>query len=229
MSFRYLPIALAILLVLPPSASFGAIVLLNDPALPASADGFNITRDTSTGLEWLDLDVSVGRTFDDLTGVDGTNEFDPGGDFDGFRYATYEELTGAINGPQLDSLYKSLDISPFDFSSIGGYPFARALITIVGCFGSSGTYGYSNGILLADDGVTEAVASMEAFTNGGFDWGCSETFGPPLLFEPNDAFPLQTGNWLVRGVTAIPLPAPLVLMLSALSILGCRARRRLRV
>ncbi len=189
-------------LLLPLGAAHADIVLLNDAALPPSADGFNITRDTSTGLEWLDLDVSAGRSFADLTGLDGSPEFEPGGVFAGFRYATREQLTGAINGPQLDSLYKSLGISPFGFTSIGGYGPARSLITIAGCFGSCAAHGYSNGILLDDDGVTEGVASMEAFRSSGLNWGRSETFGPPINFPPNDAFPLQHGNWLIRDMPA---------------------------
>ena len=89
-----------------------AISLHNDFSLAASADGFNITFDSSTGLEWLDLDVSVGRTFNDLSGVDGSNEFIGGGDFEGFRYATRLELTGAINGPPLFSVLRHI-VAPF--------------------------------------------------------------------------------------------------------------------
>ena len=211
-------------------SSQAAIVLVNDPSLGASADGFNITRDTSTGLDWLDLDLSAGRTFNDLTGTDGSNEFIAGGDFEGFRYATHVELTGAYNGPQLDSLYKSLGISPFDFSSIGGYVTARALITVAGCFGSCASYGYSNGILLADDGVTESVASMETFTNSGFDWGRSNpTSGPVLNNPPNrpvDGFPLQRGNWLVRPTSVVPLPAAVWLFGSPLiALVGLNATK----
>ena len=42
-----------------------ALIAVNDAAFAASADGFNITRDSSTGLDWLDLDLSIGRTIDD--------------------------------------------------------------------------------------------------------------------------------------------------------------------
>ncbi len=188
-----------LLVCLLPTMAVGAIDLINDPSLPASADGFNITRDTSTGLEWLDLDVTVGRSFDDMTGVDGSDEFGPGGNFEGFRYARRKELTGAFNGPQLPSLYRSLGVSSFSFSSIGGYPVARSLITIAGCFGSCATYGYSTGIILADDGVTPGVASMEAFTSQGFNWGRSDPTTNPIIFPPNDGFPFQQGNWIVRG------------------------------
>lgn len=227
---QFLRVSCVLLFVLPPTASFSAIILINDPSLPASADGFNITRDTSTGLEWLDLDLSVGRDFNDLTGGDGSNEFLAGGDYEGFRYATHQELTGAVNGPQLDSLYKSLGISPFDFSSIGGYSSARSLITIVGCFGSCTSYGYSNGILLADDGVTEAAASMETFTAQGYNWGRSNPFSGPILNNPPnrpiDGYPEQQGNWLVRPISLIPVPAAIWLFSSGLIGLIGIARRK---
>ena len=194
---RYVLLAIA---AAPAVSALAAIEIVNDPALPPSADGFNITRDTENQLEWLDVDVSVGRSFEDLTGADGSNEFAPGGDFEGFRYATRLELTGANNGPQRPSLYRSLDISPFGFSSIGGYAPARTLITIAGCFGSCSSHGYTSGSLLDMDRVTPTVASMEAYTSQGFNWGRSATNGPPILLPPNDGALEQRGNWLVRPV-----------------------------
>ncbi len=235
MSLWQIKILLLLLNILAPSASFAALVLYNDPSLPASADGMNITRDTSTGLEWLDVDVSVGRTFDDLTGVDGTNEFIPGGDFAGFRYAIKQELTGAQNGPQLPSLHLSLGISPFSFSDIGSYPDVRGLLAINGCFGACAVaqyfqgvapaaYGYVYGAILLNDGVTEAEASLETFRHGSNNWGRHNPSSPPVINNPpNDAFvpPVLKGNWLVR---AVPIPAPFVLLLTGLTILTVRTK-----
>jgi len=175
------------------------VIQLNDSTLPASADGFNITRDLDTGFEWLDVDVSAGRTYDDLVGNDGSNEFVAGGDFEGFRYATYFELTGAFNGPQLPSLYRSLDISPFFFSSIGGYPVVRDLLSLVGCFGECSTYGYISGNLIGADGTAPSGASMEAFPSQGFSFGQSRTIEFALVLPPNDKLPDRRGNWLVRA------------------------------
>ncbi|MFK8018052.1 MAG: hypothetical protein AB8G17_21730 [Gammaproteobacteria bacterium] len=190
--------------------SHGAIQLVNDPALPASADGFNLTRDTETNLEWLDVDVSAGRTFADLVGDDGTNEFAPGGDFAGFRFATKLELTGAVNGPQLPSLYRSLGVSPFGFSSIGGYSQARAVISIAGCFASCTAHGYTYGNILQDDRITPSVASMEAFTSQGSNWGRSSPNAGPIMFPPNDTFAEQRGNWLVRPVAGTDADGDLI-------------------
>lgn len=197
---RFARASLLLIATLPATSGLAALQLINDPSLPASADGANITRDTDTQLEWLDVDVTSGRTFEDLTGADGSDEFGPGGDFEGWRYATRFELTGAVNGPQEPSLYRSLGVSPFGFSSIGGYTQARSLITIAGCFGSCAQYGYTSGNLLQNDRVTPAVASMEAFRSQGQDWGRSATNGLPIFFPPNDTFAVEQGNWLVRPV-----------------------------
>ena len=52
----------------------------------------SVTRDTATGFEWLDLTISTNRSWGDLVGLDGSNEFVAGGDFDGWRYATLSEV-----------------------------------------------------------------------------------------------------------------------------------------
>ncbi|MFK8014475.1 MAG: hypothetical protein AB8G17_03385 [Gammaproteobacteria bacterium] len=180
------------------SPAYAQVIQLNDSTLPASADGFNITRDPDTGFEWLDVDVTAGRTYDDLVGNDGSNEFTAGGDFEGFRYATYLELTGAFNGPQLPSLYRSLNISPFSFSSIGGYNVVRSFLGIVGCFGDCATWGYVSGNLIGQNGEMPGGASMEAFPSQSSTLGQSRPTDFAAVIAPNDSLPEQRGNWLVR-------------------------------
>ena len=51
-----------------------------------SGDG-SITIDTVSGYEWLDLTLSTGRSFNDVS-----NEFGAGGDFEGWRYASPSEV-----------------------------------------------------------------------------------------------------------------------------------------
>jgi len=48
----------------------------------------NMTRDTATDLEWLDLTLTSDRTF-----LDVSTEFGSGGDFEGFRYASLSEVS----------------------------------------------------------------------------------------------------------------------------------------
>jgi len=110
----------------------------------ASPDGFDLTQDLTTGLEWLDVPVSAGRTFDDIVGNDGTSEFAPGGDFEGFRHAAFLELTGWINGPQLDSPFAYFGFTS-EFASIGGHGPVRNFMSYLGCLANCQDYGYVSG------------------------------------------------------------------------------------
>ena len=47
----------------------------------------SITLDSATGLEWLDLTFTDGRSY-----IDVSSNFGPGGDFEGYRYATQSEV-----------------------------------------------------------------------------------------------------------------------------------------
>ncbi len=40
----------------------------NDPAFGAGDDGFNLTQDTDTGLEWLDVPLTDNQSFNDIIG-----------------------------------------------------------------------------------------------------------------------------------------------------------------
>lgn len=74
----------AILFVALPNLLQAALVATDDPMYGVGS----ITRDTSTGIQWLDVPLSQGRTYLDVAG-----EFGPGDDFPGFRHATAAELS----------------------------------------------------------------------------------------------------------------------------------------
>lgn len=67
----------------------------------------NITRDTISGLDWLDLTETNGRSYNDISGKLGTGQ-----EFEGWRYATVVEVQalwkefGLINGV-FDPIYES--------------------------------------------------------------------------------------------------------------------------
>jgi len=73
------------------NSSKGTIALfLLSAALNSSAEIIDlgyITRDTSTGLDWLDLTQTTNRSYDDVSGAFGSGE-----EFDGYRYASPSEV-----------------------------------------------------------------------------------------------------------------------------------------
>lgn len=202
------PVVLALVMTVAATGARAALLKLNDPALPASADGQNFTRDTVTGLDYLDVDLSAGRTFDDLMGNDGSNEFGPGGDFEGWRHATGLELTGWSAQPQIDSLFKNFGFTS-TFSSIGPYSSVRDFLGHVGCFGSCASYGYVYGIFTRDgEPMNPEYAIIEAFASQGQNWGSvmvagTEVFTPRPVNGPGETI----GHFLVR---ASPLSVPLL-------------------
>src|SRR5215475_321698 len=160
-------------LLLSANGARAVLVSLNDPLLPASADGNNLTLDTSTGLEWLDPDASAGRSYADLTGSDGSaNDFAPGGVYAGLRYATVLELTGNTAQGQVASLFKSGGVSSVT-SSAANYALVRGLLGFVGCSGSCASYGYAYGTLVtsAANPLPLHTAKLEAFPSQGLQFG----------------------------------------------------------
>lgn len=200
-----------------PQVSSAALIKIDDPSLPASGDGFNITRDTSTGVEWLDVDASAGRTYDDLTGVDGTNEFIAGGDFAGFRYATFSDYS---------SLLMSGGIGGISFFTIASYPYVRALIDYTGCSGNCANYGYSLGTILDNSqAVTEVI--IEALVSQGYNFGRGN-YGVSLTPDTlnTTGYPVVRGNWLVRS-SVVPLPGAIWLFgFGLFALLGLAKKER---
>lgn len=78
------------------------MVLGGAVALPAAAelqvrdfDAFgpgSIIYDSASGLEWLKPELSGTRSYNDMSGADGSSEFAEGRPYAGFRYATLDEV-----------------------------------------------------------------------------------------------------------------------------------------
>jgi hypothetical protein len=184
---------------------------MNDSSLPASADGFNITLDTATSLEWLDVAVSADYTFQTIG-----SQFGPGGLFHGFRYATDLELSGndlTGNNPlQVHSLFESAGLRNGYSFSVVGYGLVRNLMGFVGFSGNVAQYGYAYGTVLDSQDPTNPIdGKIEAFISQGFNFGEAGTspfgaFGPLAMNTTDVGLPVVRGNWLVRA-QAVPEPS----------------------
>jgi hypothetical protein len=197
---------------------------VDDLALPSSPDGFNLTQDDVTGLEWLDLTVTAGRTWDDIVGNDGTDELAPGGDFEGFRYGTFIEVTGWSASPQIDSLFLNFGFTS-TFGFIGGYPLVRDFMSHLGCFTNCGTYGFVQGIFEDNnDPLVLWYAHIEAFPSQGFNFGSlTVATSGPFTSRPVNGSLDTTGHFLVR---AVPEPGAPLLLAAGLVMLAYLARVR---
>lgn len=177
----------------------------NDPTLPASADGFNLTLDTISDLEWLDVNLTTGRTYDDLIGLDGTNEFGPGGDFEGFRHATALELIGVAPPNEVHGMFRYWGwVSSLESTSELGN--VTEFLSYFGCrTGVCSTYGSIQGLF-----VTDLVSPLQRwallqtkFTQLGNAGYVSFPLSGPALTTSENGSTNEYGHFLVR-----PLPEP---------------------
>jgi hypothetical protein len=86
-----------------------AAFLLSVPSQAALIDLGNVTRDTNSGLDWLDATATAGMSYNDVS-----LQFGSGGAFEGYRYATLPELEGFLTaaggtGPYLGSNHLPID------------------------------------------------------------------------------------------------------------------------
>ena len=135
------------------SAGNAALLSVDDPVFGPDT----ITRDTATGLDWLDLTESILRSFNDVAG-----QFGAGGDFEGFRYAIKTEITSLF--------FSSAGITPG--AQTPPEPSLIALQELVGVTSAeAGSYSLSRGVY--DDALSGSSAA-----------GVGEaalTLAPPLL------------------------------------------------
>lgn len=217
-------LTLAVPFVFLAGPSHAMLTEIDDASLPASLDGFNLTYDDTTELEWLDLTITAGRTFDDIVGNDGTDELGPGGDFEGFRHATDLEVSGWTTGPQLESLFASFGLTG-TFASIGGHPLTSNFMSYVGCFAPCSGYGFVQGIAV-DDADPQLLRwfMAQTFFSQGSDFGSLYYSNSGPLTSNAQHGSLQTaGHFLVRGV---PEPGVVTGLAPTMMLLAWLSRRR---
>ena len=191
--------------------AIAALIGINDPDmafLGTAQDGFNITRDTATNLEWLDWSLTLLRSYNDVF-----NETQ-GGNLDGWRYATASEFVGLATAAGIPATF--LDNTPG-----GTHPGFAALNLFLGSGSFAGeSVAYS---------ATSNVAGKHAL--GGLDEQQS-LFEVPDANEhyfsavwPDTAINTRVGHALVRA-TVVPLPPALILFGSGLLGLIGMARRK---
>lgn len=178
------------------SSATAALISLDDSRFGVGS----ITRDTNTGLDWLDVPLSEGRRFVDVVG-----QFGLGGDFEGFRHVSVAEWrTFIINAgiPNTDVIVTG-DVTAF-----------TNLTSLVRATGFQSVFPETFGFL--NDSPYSPLRR-----SGYLDYFPGDV--PPnyiarTVVNLNETVEFRTvGHWLVRRVpTSIPEPS----VIAGLGILG---------
>lgn len=197
MRIRYLAVALAItfLMHLTPSAS-ASISQYNDPGL-ATTDGNNITVDSDTGLEWLDWTATTNNSYEEIF-----SRLEPGGNLEGFQYATLGEVSALFTNMGLFGNLSSLDIHFPNTTSLndGGVSATSAL----GYLGNTAYYnGFEESYAVIGESINAGHHRYATVSNYGGE-SKSEVVNNQADVNSN----LQVGHALVRASSTGSVPEP---------------------
>jgi len=189
--------------------------------VPNSGDGF-ITRDSETGLDWLDVTLTVGLTFDQVrTGIWYQQ---------GFRYATKEDL-------QILFLHAETPDDGFDISVTNPAEtlhLAQLLsptflsgnrVTVMGFMG---TDFFGNQVSLQNHPIdvtfSALLGKVDYISNiGSGDIGEAHfTGGHPFSDQASSTY----GSFLIRSANPVPEPTTMLLFGTGLAGLAAVGRRK---
>lgn len=182
------------------------------PAHAALIDNGDFTTDSTTNLQWLDLTLTRGRSYNDVA-----SQFGAGGEFEGWRHATFSDLNTLFVSLGYSANYLSSPATPGMLANIllFGITQSRAVPT-----GAAGVF---------DDSASGSSPSDVGWAILHTEADISNLDGATIV---NDEFTADTasflqGNWLIRS-TATEISEPGTALIMALGIMGIYFRRRAR-
>jgi hypothetical protein len=185
------------------SISAGATLIETDLAVPG--DGF-ITRDTDTGLDWLDLNLTLNLSYNEVIADIGV------GLPAGFRYATESEVI---------ALFAGAGVPVPSITDFAAYTNAIALMDLLGCTGflCETSTEYITGAMELDVFDPLNAIALQVLINH-----TQSNVGSTILpLSPKDSGLSEGGSFLVRAI-----PEPGTASLFGLGLLGLAAKRRRR-
>lgn len=207
---RLLGAMMSTIITLPVHAALVGVNDSNYAFLGTSEDGFNITLDTSTDLEWLDWSLTLDRSYDSVFALT------QGGSLDGWRYATPAEIESLTVAAGLPTSFLS--------AAPGG---THSAFELLNTFLGSGSND-NESIAIADSRARPTVHRLTGFIDTQLRFELPETGIPSSLFSGLDdgASNIRVGSALVRDVSVVPVPAAVWLFGSGLIGLVGLARRK---
>lgn len=179
-------------------------------------DFATITQDTDTSLEWLDLSESLNRSFNDVSA-----EFGPGGDFEGFRYATELDLFQFWTNAGIPTITITAGgATALNFAPISALQALVGITQVTGA-GTENTFGTQATVVAPGFHFVARLAVAPALGLGQADLRHS------LVSTDSSGSPVS-GNWLVRDAIlspSVPEPTSGVLVGLALAAMALRRRR----
>ena len=189
-----------------------ALLAVTDPTAPGGTD--NVTVDTTTGLEWLDLTASLGISVDDIQ-----LQFGSGGSHEGWRHATTAEVTTLF-----------LSSAGLTLGTQAGVvdPLITQLAALIGVTQSGGALNAQASRGRYDDSATGSDGNLagSAFVYWQQPSFTADSSTASILDDQpniNSVVTGSTGHFLVRAT--VPEPGASVLMVW---VIACGALRRKR-
>lgn len=191
-------------IVLMGESSSAVIVEITDPAFPGGVN--NVTRDTATGLEWLDWSVSTNISYNTMLTL-----FDPGDTYEGWNHASGEQTRELMNNAGF--LTGSW---PFQTILADGGAEAMRWFDLVG----NTTPSISGAFIAAPSGATDITIAAVGLTESGDTFTSANGGGPA-----GSSFSFA-GHALVRSFSTVPEPSAFICV--GLIASGIAVQRRSR-
>ena len=174
-----------------------------------------LTFDSGSNLEWLDLTLSSGMSWNYVS-----QQFASSGLFPGFRYATISEVFG---------LFQSAGIPRINSDSVANLKPVDNLLNMIGTLHPDVTESWSIGLTGSKPTsypTLRYTANLETLDYRGI----GRAYAPLSTSTTSFAGASDTGSWLVRTATVSPVPEPetYAMFLTGLGLMGAVARRHNR-
>jgi hypothetical protein len=198
----------ALLLLLVSAQVSAAVISVDDSVFGIDS----VTQDSESGLDWLDVVLSVSRSFHDVS-----SQFGTGGDYQGWRYATGLEFVTLFDNILGNNAVLYLNSVKATGSLIDPY------VQMLGpTRDPQGFYGEIEGFI---DYPTSVGRIRGAHALDSQRWQGGSTDATYSSSYSSSVHPYR-GSWLVRETTAVP--APSIIALFALGLVGIGIARRKR-